>query len=99
MRQRDGVVGGGFGKRQVLLDFAGKTNLSQEGNEAVQSAEGRNRLGRFVQNQLGFAKKRGNFSAGRFVQGRQGWFDHHSLCHQPFPHCDPFPKSEFGFRI
>jgi hypothetical protein len=33
-------------------------------------AKGRNRLGRFVQNQLGIAEQRGNFGAGRFVQGR-----------------------------
>lgn len=98
MRQRNGVVGGRFGERQMLLNFAGEAGLAREGDEAGQTAEGRNRLGRFVQNQLGFPKERRNFGAGRFVQGRRGLFKHQSLCHQPFPHCDPFPTSEFGFR-
>ena len=73
MRQRNGIVGGRFGKRQMPLRLPGKANLpSEEGNADGQPAEGRNRLGRFVQNQLGFAKERGDFRAARFVQGRAG---------------------------
>jgi hypothetical protein len=98
MRQRDGFVGRRFGKRQMLLHLPGKTNLAEEGDEAGQPAEGRNRLGRFVQNHLGFAKQRGNFRAGRFVQGRLGLFKHQSLCHQPFPQCDLFSISEIGLN-
>ena len=80
MGQRDGIVGSRFGKGQMLLHLPGETNLPQKGNETGQAAEGRNRLGRFVQNQLGFAEERGNFGAGRFVQGRFGLFKHQSLC-------------------
>ena len=98
MRQRNGLVGLGFGKRQMLLHLPGKANLPEEGNETGQPAEGRNRLGGFVQNQLGFPKERGNFSAGRFVQGRRGLFKHQSLCPQPFPQSDLFPTSTFGLK-
>ena len=96
MRQRDGVVGSRFGKRQMVLHLPGEANLPQKGNETGQTTEGRNRLGRFVQNQLGIAKERGNFSAGRFVQGRVGLFKHQSLCPQPLLQSDPFsfPSSE-----
>ena len=90
MRQRDGVVGSRFGKGQMLLHLPGQADLAQEGNETGQTAEGRNRLGRLVQNQLGIAKERGNFGAGRFVQGRVGLFKHQSLCPQPLPQSDPF---------
>ena len=39
MRQRNGIVGGRFGKRQMPLDLPGKANLPGEGNEAGQPAE------------------------------------------------------------
>src|ERR1035437_4095195 len=55
-------------------------------------------LERFVQNQPGIAKERGDFGAGRFVQGRAGWFKHQSLCPQPFPQSAPFSISEFGLN-
>jgi hypothetical protein len=67
---RNGVVGRRFVKRQMLLHLPSKANLPEEGDETGQPPEGRNRLGRFSQNQLGFPKERGNFRAGRFVQGR-----------------------------
>jgi hypothetical protein len=95
-RQRDGVIGSRFGKRQAALHLLGKTDLAEEGNETGQPAEGGDGLGRFVQNQPGIAKERGNFGAGRFVQGRAGWFKHQSLCPQPFPQSAPF--FHFGVR-
>ena len=97
MSQRDGVVGGGLGEGQMLLHLPGQPDLTEEGNETGQPANGGNGLGRFLQNQLGFAKERGNFGAGRFVQGRLGLFKHQSLCQQPFPHSDPFLY--FGVRV
>jgi len=96
VRQRDGVVGRWFGEGQMFLHLPRKPDLPQEGNKTDQPAEGRDRLGRFIQNHLGFAKKRGNFRAGRFVQGRLGLFKHQSLCHQPFPQCDLFSTSGIG---
>jgi hypothetical protein len=72
VRQRDGVDGRWFGEGQMFLHLPGKPDLAQEGNKTDQPAEGRYRLWRFIQNQLGFAKKRGNFRARRFVQGRLG---------------------------
>jgi hypothetical protein len=59
----------------MLLHLSGEPDLAQEGDDISQPAEGRNRLGRFVQNQLGIAEERGNFGAGRFVQGRVGLFN------------------------
>jgi len=56
MRQRDGVVGSRFGKRQMLLHLAGEADLPQKGNETGQPTEGGDGLGRFVQNQLGIGK-------------------------------------------
>jgi hypothetical protein len=82
----------------MRLHLPGKADLAQEGDEAGQTAKGRNCLGSFVQNQLGFAEERGNFCAGRFVQGRAGLFKHQSLCPQPFPQSGPFFISEFGFK-
>jgi hypothetical protein len=99
MGQRNGIVGSRFGKREMLLHLPDKADLAEEGDEAGQAAKGRNRLGRFVQNQLGFAEERGNFCAGRFVQGRAGLFKHQSLCPQPFPQSDPFFISEFGLKL
>jgi hypothetical protein len=55
--RRDGVVGNGFGKGQVLLHLSGEPNLTQERDETGQTAKRRNGLGRFVQNQLGIAKE------------------------------------------
>jgi hypothetical protein len=80
MSQRDGVVGSGFGKGQMLLHLPREIDLAQEGNETGQAAEGGNGFGRFIQKQLGLAKERGNFGAGRFVRGRLGLFKHQSLC-------------------
>ena len=97
VRQRDGVVGRGLGEGLMPLDRRREANLPQEGNETGQPAEGRDGLGVFLQNQLGIAKERGDFGAGRFVRGRAGLFKHQSLCPQPFPQCDPFSISEFGF--
>ena len=95
-RQRAGVIGSRFGKRQAALHLLGKTDLAEEGNETGQPAEGGDGLGHFVQNQPGIAKERGNFGAGRFVQGRAGWFKHQSLCPQPLPQSAPF--FHFGVR-
>ena len=95
--QRDGVVGGRFGKRQTTLDLRGKADGAEEGDETGESAEGRDGLGRFVQNQLGIAKEGGNFGAGRFVQGGRGLFKHQSLCPQAPAQRDPF--SCFGVRV
>ena len=97
MGQRDGVVGGRFGKGQPALDLLGKTDGAEERDEAGQPAEGRDGLGRFLQNQLGIPEEGGNFGAGRFVQGRAGLFKHQSLCPQAPAQHDPF--SCFGVRV
>ena len=94
MRQRDGVVGRWFGKRQRLLRFAGEPDLSLERNQTDRPAKGQDRLGRFTKNQLGFPKKGGHFRAGRVVQGRRWFFKHQSPCNQPFPQSDLFLTSE-----
>ena len=66
--QRKGVVGGRRGEGQVLLHLLGVADLPQEGDEGGQPAEGRNGLGRLLQNELGLAEEGGEFRAGRFVQ-------------------------------
>jgi len=55
--QRDGVVGDGGGKGQVSLHLSGEPNLTQERNKTGQTSKGRDRLGRFIQNQLGIAEE------------------------------------------
>ena len=39
-RQRAGVIGSRFGKRQAALLLAGEADLTEEGNETGQPAEG-----------------------------------------------------------
>lgn len=98
MRQRDGVVGSRLGKGQMLLHLPGETDLAQKGNETGQTTEGRDRLGRFVQNQLGLAKKRGNFGAGRFVQVGSGCLSINPYAHNPLLKTTLFSISEFGLK-
>jgi hypothetical protein len=56
----------------MAFHLAGEPNLAEERNETGQAAEGRNGLGRFIQNQLGIAEERAKVRRGRFVQGRVG---------------------------
>ena len=44
-RQRAGVIGSRFCKRQAALHLLGKTDLAEEGNETGQPAEGETALG------------------------------------------------------
>jgi hypothetical protein len=57
MRRWNRVVGSRLGKGQAALNFLGKTNLAEEGNETGQPAEWGDDLGRFVQIHLGIAKE------------------------------------------
>ena len=57
VRQRDGVVGSRLGKGQMLLHPPGESDLAQKGDETGQTAKGRNRLGRLIQNQFGIAEE------------------------------------------
>ena len=58
MGQRHGDVGSRFGKGEMCWHLPGKADPAPGGDEAGQTAKGRNRLGRFVQNQLGFPAER-----------------------------------------
>jgi len=81
----------------MLLHLPGKADLVEEGDETGQTAEGRDRLGRFVQNQLGFAEERGNFVRVVLWQVGSG-----CLIINPYAitlsASDPFSISEFGFK-
>ena len=85
-REKDGVVGSRFDKRQVPLHRGRKTGLPREGNETGQPAEGRDGFGRLIQNKPGPAKERGNFSAGRFLcRVESGCLSINPHAHGPFP--------------
>src|ERR1700722_9035852 len=79
MRQRNGVVGGESRERQGRLQLLDIADLPQERNETGQTAERRDGLGGFVQNELGSAKERTKMGRGGLVRIGSRIYSHKPL--------------------
>ena len=96
MRQRDGVVGSRFGKRQMLLHLAGEADLPQKGNETGQPAEGEMALG--VSSKTSLASPKSGVISVRVVLCRvgPGGLSINPYAHSPCRKAPLFSISEFG---
>jgi len=97
MRQRNGVVGRGFGKGQMLLHLPGEADLAQEGDETGQTAERRNGFG--VSSKTSLASPKSEAISVRVVLCRvgSGCLSINPYAHIPFRK-RPFSISEFGLK-
>ena len=95
---RDGVVGSGFGEGHPALHLRGEADLAQEGDETGQAAEGRDGLGRFIENELGLAKE-GGISVRVVLCGvGSGCFSINPYAHSPLLKTTLFSTSAFGVK-